>query len=192
MTMPFDAMNNLSDDDLVARFAVGDQAAARALTMRLLPGALALSRRMLGDAAEAEDVAQEAMLRLWKIAPDWQAGRAKPSTWLHHVTRNLCIDTLRKRQKSSRDEMEEPIDDSPGAMDGLIAQDRAAAMNSALARLPERQRIAIHLRHFEEHTNMEIAEIMGVTVETVEGLIGRGKRKLVEMLRHRQKELGLT
>lgn len=192
MTLPFDAQSELDDAVLIARFAAGDQAAARALTMRLLPGVLALANRMLRDRAEAEDVAQEAMLRLWKIAPDWQADRAKPSTWLYRVTQNLCTDRLRKRRSVPLDEAAEPQDETPQAVDRMIGDDRAKALNAAMDKLPERQRVAVHLRHIEGHTNMEIAEIMGITVEAVEGLIGRGKRALAASLRHRQNELGLT
>ena len=79
MSMAFDASQEPDDDALIARFAQGDQAAARLLAARLTPGVLALAMRLLRDRAESEDVAQEAMLRLWKIAPDWESGRAKPS-----------------------------------------------------------------------------------------------------------------
>ena len=189
--MPFDSAGSVDDDTLIARFAAGDQSAARVLTLRILPGVLALARRMLNDPAEAEDVAQDAMMRLWKIAPDWQPGRAKPSTWAHTVASNLCIDRLRRRRTLPLDAAPEPIDTSPSADARLMADDRAQALNQAMAALPERQRMAVHLRHIEGHTNMDIAEIMDITVEAVEGLIGRGKRSLAETLRHKHKELGL-
>ena len=70
--MALDGETETTDAELLARYAAGEQAAARALTFRHAPRLLALARRMLGDAAEAEDVAQETLLRLWKIAPDWR------------------------------------------------------------------------------------------------------------------------
>lgn len=186
-----DAATDAEDDALIARFAAGDQAAARVLTARLAPGVLALARRMLRDAAEAEDVAQEAMLRLWKIAPDWQAGRAKPSTWLYRVAQNLCTDRLRRARGTGLDAAPEPVDDAPGALDRLITADRAAALNAAMARLPDRQRLALHLRHFDGRSNIEIAEIMEVSVEAVESLTGRAKRALAGMLIAKREGLGL-
>lgn len=70
MTMPFDAMNDVPEDALLVLYANGDAGAARALTMRLTPMVLGYATRLLDDAAEAEDVSQKAMLRLWKIAPE--------------------------------------------------------------------------------------------------------------------------
>jgi len=179
------------DSDLMARFATGDQAAARALTERLLPGVLALARRMLRDNAEAEDVAQEAMMRLWKIAPTWEQDRARPSTWLYRVASNLCTDRLRRRRGTGLDEIPEPEDDAASAQTLLEENDRAAALNAAMTGLPERQRTALHLRHFEELSQGDVAEIMGTSVEAVESLLARGKRGLAEKLRHQKAALGL-
>ena len=183
MPMAFDGISETSDEDLLARFADGDQSAARALTMRLAPGSLALARRLLGDEAEAEDVAQEAMLRLWKIAPDWEAGRAKPSTWLYRVTLNLCRDRLRKSGRFDTDqEMDTFMDDRPTVEEDMIRAGRATAVRTAVDGLPDRQRTAIHLRHFEEMSNIEIAEVMETSVEAVESLLGRAKRRLATLL----------
>ena len=183
MPMAFDGIENMGDEALLALFAKGDQAAARALTMRLAPGALGLARRMLSDEAEAEDVAQEAMLRLWKIAPDWEAGRAKPSTWLYRVTLNLCRDRLRKTGRFETDqEMDAFMDDRPSVEEEMIRAGRAAAVRTAIDTLPERQRLAIHLRHFDEMSNIEIAEIMETSIEAVESLLGRAKRRLGTLL----------
>ncbi len=92
MTMAFDALSDLADDVLLRRFALGDVAAARALTLRLTPRVHAHAVRLLGDRAEAEDVTQEALLRLWRIAPDWREGEAQVTTWLYRVTANLATD----------------------------------------------------------------------------------------------------
>lgn len=183
--MSFDGIETEETDEaLLARFAEGDRFAARALTLRRTPRVLALARRMLNDAAEAEDVAQEAMMRLWKIAPDWRDGEAKVSTWLHRVTSNLCIDRLRKRRGGgpSIDDIEEPMDPAPRADAVLMAGDRAAAVSRAIAALPDRQRIAITLRHFEDRSNPEIAAALGVSVEAVESLLARGRKALARAL----------
>lgn len=169
---------------LLARYAEGDQAAARVLTERLTPRALAVATRMLGDAAEAEDVAQEAMLRLWRIAPEWREGEAKVSTWLHRVVSNLCIDRLRRRKRDGPplDETPERPDPTASAEARLAAQGVAASLMAAIGDLPERQRVAVTLRHFEDLGNPEIGEILGVSVEAVESLLARGRRTLAKRM----------
>ena len=101
--MPFDALNEVSDEALLVAFGNGDRHAARALTQRLTPRVLGYATRLLGDRTEAEDVAQDAMLRLWRIAPDWRQGEAKITTWLYRVVSNLCTDRLRKRRQIGLD-----------------------------------------------------------------------------------------
>jgi RNA polymerase sigma-70 factor (ECF subfamily) len=189
MQMPFDA-GDQSDEALLAAYGRGEARAARMLTDRLLPGVWRTARRLLGDEAEAEDVAQEAMLRLWRIAPEWRAGEARVSTWLYRVAVNLCTDRLRRRRGVGLDAIAEPEDGAPGAAAGLMEADRMAALDAALMALPERQRQAVVLRHIEGLANPEIAEIMGLGVEAVESLTARGKRNLAAALAGRREDLG--
>jgi RNA polymerase sigma factor (sigma-70 family) len=190
MTMPYDVLSEVSDEALLVAFANGDAEAARALTLRLTPRVLRLAVRMLGDPAEAEDVAQEAMLRLWRIAADWRRGEAQVSTWLYRVASNLCTDRLRRRRTVTIDAVPEPEDGRPSVTDGLMEADRATALQAALDRLPERQRQAVVLRHLEGLSNPEIAEVMDIGVEAVESLTARGKRALTAALAGRRKDLG--
>jgi RNA polymerase sigma-70 factor (ECF subfamily) len=174
---PVPAPDDPSDEDLLARYARGDARAARELAERHGPRLLGYARRMLrGDSAEAEDVLQEAMLRLWRIAPEWDAGRARVGTWLYRVVTNLCIDRLRRRPQAALDTIAEPPDDRPGAEAGDA--------------LPDRQRQAILLRHFEGLSNPEIGAVMDIGVEAVESLLARGKRALVAALAGRRETLG--
>lgn len=189
--MPLDTMSELDDDALLLRYGAGDPAAAAALTFRLTPRALSLATRLLGDVAEAEDVAQEAMLRLWKMAPGWRRGEAKVTTWLYTVVRNLATDRLRKRRSVALDDIPEPVDQQPGAEAQMLRGERAKALNHALADLPERQRTAVVLRHFEGMANPDIAEVIGVSTEAVESLIARGKRNLHARLVGDKQKLGL-
>ena len=190
MTRPAHQMQ-ASNEDLLDAFAKGDRAAALVLTEQLTPRVLAQAHRMLGNSAEAEDVAQEAMLRLWRIAPDWDHGRAKVSTWLYRVVANLCTDRLRKRGRAvALDAVAEPEDDMPSVAQAMQSQTRMDALRDALAELPERQAQAVALRHLEELGNPEIADIMGESVRTVESLIARGKRGLIARLSGRKAELG--
>ena len=133
------------DDDarLLARFATGDQGAARSLTEQFLPRAMRQAWRILGDEAEAEDVAQEAMLKLWRQAPVWREGEARVSTWLYRVTRNLCIDKIRKRRATTDiDDVAEPMDPAPAVLEQLAASEESRALARAIMELPDRQRQA--------------------------------------------------
>jgi RNA polymerase sigma-70 factor (ECF subfamily) len=190
--MPDDAMSAPTDDDLLAAFAAGEGAAARALTGRLAPRVYAHAMRLLGgDRAEAEDVTQEALLKLWRIAPDWRPGEAKVSTWLYRVTANLCIDRLRRRRAGpALDAIAEPPDTRPSALQGLQVQARAEALQAALQQLPDRQRQAVVLRHIEGLPNPEIARIMDIGPRAVESLTARGKRALEALLIGQRAALG--
>lgn len=185
-------LESYSDDALLALYARGAAVAARELVRRLAPRVLRTCRRLLQDEAEAEDVTQEAMLRLWQMAPDWQTGVAQVSTWLHRVAVNLCTDRLRKRRGVALDSIEEPDDPAPSVVEQLMDQDRQKALETALAILPERQRVAVVLRHLDGMSNPEIAQTMGIGVEAVESLTARGKRKLAELLSMKRDELGFA
>lgn len=192
--MPRDTLAEAPDEALLVLYANGDPDAARVLTQRLAPRVLAFATRLLSDRAEAEDVTQEAMLRLWRQARDWRQGEARISTWLYRVTANLCTDRLRGRQRragqDSIDDTGEPADEGPGAEARLIGAERMAALDMALAALPERQRMAVVLRHIEGLANPEIAAVMDIGVEAVESLVARGKRGLAAALAGRRAELG--
>lgn len=190
MSMAFDALSDVSDEALLVLYGNGDRAAARSLTLRFAPLAFRVALRMLGDRAEAEDLAQEAMLRLWKIAPDWRNGEAKVSTWLYRVVSNLATDRLRRRRGVGLDEAPEIEDGRASVLDEMIETDRATALQAALMALPERQRQAVVLRHLEGMSNPEIAEAMEIGVEAVESLTARGKRGLAKLLAGQRAELG--
>jgi RNA polymerase sigma-70 factor (ECF subfamily) len=166
------------DEGLLVRVADGDPAAVRALVARKLPRLLGLAQRMLGDPAEAEDVAQEAFLRVWRQAPKWRPGQARFDTWLHRVALNLCYDRLRRRREITTEDPPEVVDPGPAPDRGLEAQDTGRRVGEALARLPDRQREAVVLCHYQEFGNIEAASIMGVTVEALESLLSRGRRAL--------------
>jgi len=189
--MPLDAMQDVTDEALLVLFANGEPAAARALTLRLTPKAFGHAARLLGNRAEAEDVAQEALLRLWRVAPEWRQGEAKVTTWLYRVVANLCTDRLRRSGRGvALDAVPEPEDEARGPLDKMQAEARADALQTALDGLPDRQRQAVVLRHIEGLANPEIAEIMEISVDAVESLTARGKRALSAALEGRREELG--
>jgi RNA polymerase sigma-70 factor (ECF subfamily) len=166
------------DEELVGRVGRGEPAAVQAFVARKLPRITALATRMLGDAAEAEDVAQEVFLRSWREAAKWRPGKARFDTWMHRVALNLCYDRLRRRRETPTDEPPEQVDPSPSAERGLQALETGRAVNAALQGLPERQREAIVLCHYQELGNIEAARVMGVSVEALESLLSRARRAL--------------
>lgn len=191
--MPRDTLADLSDESLLVLYANSDPDAARLLAARLLPRVLGYATRLLGDRAEAEDVAQDAMMRLWRVAPDWRTGEAAVATWLYRVVTNLCTDRQRarmRRRADALDDVPEPEDGSASAEAGLIEADRMAALQAALDSLPDRQRQAVVLRHIEGMTNPEIAAILDIGVEAVESLTARGKRALALALAGKREALG--
>lgn len=192
--MAFDAGGELSDEALMVLYANGDRHAALALTRRITPRVLAYAARLLsGDRAEAEDVAQETMLRLWKVAPQWRQGETRVTTWAYRVATNLCIDRQRargRRRQTALEDAPEVADASPNAEGRLQEAGRMQALEAALAGLPDRQRQAVVLRHLEGMTNPEIAAIMEIGVEAVESLTARGKRALSAALSGRKEALG--
>ncbi len=147
--MPFDALNDVPDEALLVLYANGDPAAARALAQRFGGRVFGFAARMLADRAEAEDVAQEAMLRLWRIAPEWRAGEARVATWLYRVTANLCLDRFAARAPFGARRCARGRGRARPVEARLIEADRAAALEQALAALPPRQRQAVVLRHLE-------------------------------------------
>ncbi|KJZ19681.1 RNA polymerase sigma factor [Loktanella sp. S4079] len=191
MNVTPDPFAGAPDEALLIAFANGDAQAAHALTVRLLPRVVAQATRMLANAAEAEDVAQEAMIRLWRQAPEWRQGEALVTTWLYRVTANLCTDILRKRRGGvSLDQVDEPADGTPSVTEQLQTKARMQALSDALAALPERQAQAVALRHLEGLSNPEIAQIMDISVRSVESLTARGKRALADIMSGRKAELG--
>ena len=166
-----------SDEALMARVAKGDEAAYRHLSRRHVPAMLGLARRILGNAADAEDVAQEAMLRVWTHAPNWQP-LAAFRTWLTRIVVNLCLDRKRKAQWVDLDAAGEIPDPSPDAGEAAERNERDRLVDAAIGKLPDRQRTAIVLTYGEGMSNAEVAEAMGTTVSAVETLLVRAKQGL--------------
>jgi RNA polymerase sigma-70 factor (ECF subfamily) len=172
------------DAELVALAGAGDRTAAQLLMTRHLPKMITLARRMLGDPGDAEDAVQEAFMRLWTHAARWRPGAAKFETWLYRVTLNQCYDRLRKRPTARLEEAATVADPAADPQRALVNADLAAAVARAVLELPERQRAAILLCHYQECGNIEASEILGVSVEALESLLARGRRALRQRLGH--------
>ena len=164
------------DAELVLRAGAGDQAACSQLVDRWLAPVHRLAQRVLGNAADADEVAQDTFLRVWEHASRWKPD-AKFSTWLFRVAHNLCMDRLRARRRGDDTLLDTLGDETTVAREAERAA-TAASVREAVAALPARQRMALSLCHFEELGNIEAAGVMGISVEALESLLGRARRAL--------------
>lgn len=168
------------DEDMIRRISTGDMAAVQAMVARKLPRILALATRMLGDPAEAEDVAQETFVRIWRHASGWRQGHARFDTWVHRVALNLCYDRLRRRREWTTDELPEVADEA--ALPDALPGDDERRVQTALQRIAPRQREAIVLVYYQDLSNIEAASAMQVSVDALESLLARGRRAMQAML----------
>ncbi|WP_297579699.1 RNA polymerase sigma factor [Roseibium sp.] len=176
-------LTTLSDDDLLALIAKDREDAFQTLVERHVDRGYAVAFRILRNGPDAEDVVQDAFLRVWTRREMWQSGRAKFSTWLFRVVSNRCIDFLRKPRAETVDELPELEDDACDQCQDLERQEATELLEQAMMKLPDQQRIALVFSYNENMSNGEIAEIMDTTVSAVESLLKRGRQKLRELLK---------
>lgn len=167
-----------SDDQLMARLVQRDSEALRELSERHAQLPWRIAYRMLADAAEAEDVAQEAMLRLWQNADRWKAGGSGVAAWLTRVATNACLDRIRRRRFVSDKAVPEHADESPNADQYLEADEQCRAVAECIEALPERQRAAVVLTYYEEQQNRHAADMLAMQVKAFESLLFRARSSL--------------
>jgi RNA polymerase sigma-70 factor (ECF subfamily) len=170
----------LADHRLMQAVADGDEAAFARLMRDEAPRLVRLARGMLADSpGEAEEVVQEALLRLWQAADGWQPN-GRVSTWLHQVVYRLSIDAIRRRRPTVEiGEIESELEDGGDGADVLMVRsDDVRLVQAAIARLPERQRAAILLFHFQDLSQAEASAVMGIGENAYESLLARARRGL--------------
>jgi RNA polymerase sigma factor (sigma-70 family) len=170
------------DGTLMRRVASGDAQALELVAERHTPMLYAVAWRMLGDPAEAEDVVQEAITRVWVKAGSWTPVGGGLGGWLRRIATNLCIDRQRKRAFVADVEIPERADDSPGADMLIDEQRRRQAVADAMQALPDRQRAAIVLTYYEGVSNAEAAQALGIGVKALESLLVRARQGLSRSL----------
>lgn len=177
------------DSELLDRLAADDEAAFRMLVERHIDRAYAIALRIVGNAADAEDVVQDTMLKIWSHRGRWQHGRAKFSTWLYRVISNRCIDLRRKPRNENVETVPEVADGQPGAVEIIERNELNDMLELAMQRLPEQQRIAVIFSYHENMSNGEIAQVMDTTVAAVESLLKRGRQQLRQLLRKHERDI---
>lgn len=177
------------DSELLNELATGDEAAFRILVERHIDRAYAIALRIVGNAADAEDVVQDTMLKIWSHRGRWQHGRAKFSTWLYRVISNRCIDLRRKPRNENVETVPEVADGQPGAVEIIERNELNGILELAMQRLPEQQRIAVIFSYHENMSNGEIAQVMDTTVAAVESLLKRGRQQLRQLLRKHERDI---
>ncbi|MCL6644290.1 MAG: sigma-70 family RNA polymerase sigma factor [Dehalococcoidia bacterium] len=180
-------MQALADDIATIRaVARGDDAALARLYDRYSRPCYGFALRMLGSESDAEEVVQETFLRAWRSAATYDPARASVSSWLLTITRNLCIDELRRRRRNLPPA---PIGDAaplPGTDRTDLAAEQAidaAAVRASLASLPGEQRSAIELVYYYGLTSNEVGRLLGVPPPTIRSRLRLGLLKLAGMLR---------
>lgn len=171
------------DDDLMAQVAGGDAGAFRRLMDRHVDGAYRLARRVAGSRADAEDVVQEAFLKVWSRAGSWKPGGARFSTWLWRVVLNQSLDSRPDRRQAPLEEAAEPRDMRPDAAEAIAGRQEEMLIERSIAGLPERQRAALSLIYGEGASNAEAAEALGISVGALEQLLVRAKKTLRERMK---------
>ena len=173
---------SVSDDALMARILRKDATAfgfvvdAHAHTLHRI------AYRMIGDATEAEDVAQEALTRLWQHAARWHGGQSGIAAWLKRVTMNLCLDRLRRRRFASDEAVPERADEAPLAPALIEVEQQRQQVIAAIAALADNQRAAIVLTYYEDQSNAAAAETMDMNIKAFESLLLRARGALKRAL----------
>ncbi|MEK9844566.1 sigma-70 family RNA polymerase sigma factor [Thalassospira sp.] len=179
-----EVLSELDDNSLVARMVDGDKRAYRVVVERYYRGIVGIARRMGLTGGDAEDVAQDVFVRVWLHREKWRAdGGATFKTWLYRVAVNRVIDIKRKPQFVDGAELDEVPDEAMSAVDRLAQHQEFKRLRLAIKKLSDQQQIAINLFYDRELSNQEAASIMGVSVNAMESLLKRARKRLREELK---------
>lgn len=176
-TGPAAATQQVPDLSLLEQVRSGNQQAFNALVGELFPAVYRAALRVLRQEQEAEDVAQDVFLKIWRDPPELRA-ETNLKAWSTRVATNGAIDRLRKKRPDASDDMPDQVDPSAAADEALQAGEAADAVQQAIDHLPERQRLALVLTYYQGLPNKEAAELLDVSVDALESLLARARRAL--------------
>lgn len=166
------------DQQLMLAIVNGSKEAFTVLASRYLAQVIKFAYRYVGSRSDAEDVAQETMIRLWKHAASWEPQGFSLRSWIYRITYNLCIDEIRKRKPTSELKFDNQAVAEEQPESEVYQEQRNLIVTTALNELPERQRTAINLCVYQALSNQDAADTMGISVEALESLLSRARRKL--------------
>jgi len=180
---------HIADEELMSRVTLGDQKAYGLLVHRHGLKFRALAYRMLGDMALAEDIVQDAFLKLWTRAEAFDAKKAKFTTWFYRIVANRCVDEKRKKKPVALPDGFDAPDGRTAADEELSVQDRNRLLMNALDELSGRQRLSVTLSYLDGMSNLEAAEVMKLNIKAYESLLLRSRAKLKSLLSDQRGEL---
>ncbi|MDO9062596.1 MAG: RNA polymerase sigma factor [Bradyrhizobium sp.] len=173
-------MEEMSDEALMVAVSARQQQAFRILMGRHMQRAIRVAQRVVRDSAEADDIGQDAFLRVWSHAASFDPDIARFTTWLYRIVLNLAFDRTRRRPLLPIDEASDVSASDPGPVERLIADEERRALEQAMANLSERQRGAIALFHMEGLSGEEAAKAMNLSAKAFESLLARARATLRE------------
>ena len=166
------------DNDILPALIRQDQRAFSILVDRHISRLSAQAAQILGDVHQAEDVTQTVFLKTWEMLPNWETGNARLLTWMRRVSKNLCLDILRKKKPIYTDEVPDQSSDDLSAEQELTQAERNQWVRQSIQALPERQKVALTLFYYQELSQKACAEIMDLTVPAFESLLRRARQTL--------------
>ena len=184
-----DSLTDKSDEALVAQICDGNRQAFSCLVERHALRFRAIAMRTCGDLALAEEMVQEAFIKLWTRPESFRADKAKFTTWFHRVVVNRCLDELRRKKPEALPEGYDASDSRPDAEATLVHDGGTQILMNALARLPDRQKQALTLSYLDGFSNLEAAGIMGLNIKAYESLLVRSRAKMRDKLEAEKADL---
>jgi RNA polymerase sigma-70 factor (ECF subfamily) len=182
-------LHEKTDEELMELVANGHRLAFEHLVRRHTSYATAMARRFSGTmGSEADDIVQDAFIKVWVNASSWSGGRAKFTTWLYRIIMNTGIDRVRAQKTPTEIEWEMLPDTAANAEAKLVDRQEDDVVAQAIRKLPEKQRMALALCYQQDMTNREAADVMNIHIKAFEAQLGRARRALKQELKHFRKE----